>query len=146
MIKIILKKKIKKLGIKNDIKLVKIGYAFNYLIPKNYAIIATKSEIKKNKEIIKQKIKKKNYLIKKNNNNIKLIKNKKIIFIFNKKRNKYFNLITKKKIIKKLKENNIIIKEKNIYLKKEIYNIGKYKILIKLNKKKIFLNIELLEK
>ncbi|WGH26686.1 MAG: 50S ribosomal protein L9 [Candidatus Shikimatogenerans bostrichidophilus] len=147
MIKIILKKKIKKIGLKNEIKLVKLGYAFNYLIPKNYAVIATKFEIKKNKEIINKKINKKKNLIKKYNKYIKILNKKKIIFYIKKKGKKYFNLITKKNIKKKLEEYNIFIKEKNIILNKKIFNIGDYKIIINLKyEKKIYFKIKVLEK
>ena len=44
-IQIILKKTDSRLGSKNDIKLVALGYAFNYLIPQQIAKIATKGEI-----------------------------------------------------------------------------------------------------
>ncbi len=52
---IILKKEVKGLGYANDLIVVKDGYARNYLIPKGYAILATKSNKKMREEILKQK-------------------------------------------------------------------------------------------
>ncbi|WOX79175.1 50S ribosomal protein L9 [Candidatus Shikimatogenerans bostrichidophilus] len=142
MIKIILKKNIKNLGLKNEIKIVKFGYAINYLIPKNYAVIATKLEIKKNNEIIKQKKK----IIDKINKNIEKLKKLNIIFkVKTKKNGIIYGTITKKDIINKLKENNIKINKNNILLKKKIRRIGNYKIIIKyLKYKSIYIKINVL--
>ena len=52
---IILKKNVDKLGYKDDIVEVKPGYANNFLIPQGYAIMATKSTIKAQKEMLKQR-------------------------------------------------------------------------------------------
>ena len=51
---VILKENIKKLGFKNEIVSVKNGYARNYLIPKGYAILATKSDVKVIEENLRQ--------------------------------------------------------------------------------------------
>lgn len=51
---VILKENIEKLGFKNEIVSVKNGYARNYLIPKGYAILATKSAIKVLEENLRQ--------------------------------------------------------------------------------------------
>ncbi len=51
---VILKENIEKLGFKNEIISVKNGYARNYLIPKGYAILATKSAIKVLEENLRQ--------------------------------------------------------------------------------------------
>ncbi|WGH25797.1 MAG: 50S ribosomal protein L9 [Candidatus Shikimatogenerans bostrichidophilus] len=149
MIKIILKKEINKLGKKNDEIIVKSGYALNYLIPNNYAVIANKSEVKKKNEIIKQKKEKKKFLIKKSNKYIKLLKNINIIFyVKSKKSGKIFGSISKKDIKKKLEYNNIFINDNNIYIKnKKIIKTGDYKIKIKFLKNlKTFFKIRVLEK
>ncbi|MDH3005009.1 MAG: 50S ribosomal protein L9 [Candidatus Shikimatogenerans sp. JK-2022] len=151
MIKIILKKKIDNLGNKYDVVDVKSGYALNYLIPNKYAIIATKSELKKNNELLKQKKYKIKILIKKYKKYIKLIKNININFYIKKKyknnTSKIFGSITKKDIKQKLEKYKIFIKKKNIYIKNKIIkNPGKYKIKIKLfNNLETYLNITILD-
>ncbi|ANQ48354.1 50S ribosomal protein L9 [Flammeovirga sp. MY04] len=51
---VILKTDIKGLGYKNDIVSVKPGYGRNYLIPQNFAILATEANISMRNEEIKQ--------------------------------------------------------------------------------------------
>ena len=53
--KIILKNDVNKLGHKDDIVTVKDGYAMNYLIPKGFAIAATKSALKMHEENQRQR-------------------------------------------------------------------------------------------
>lgn len=52
---IILKQDVDKLGHKDDLVIVKPGYARNYLIPKGLAIMATKTAKKIHEENLKQK-------------------------------------------------------------------------------------------
>ncbi|WGH25519.1 MAG: 50S ribosomal protein L9 [Candidatus Shikimatogenerans bostrichidophilus] len=142
MLKIILKKNIKNLGDKYNIIKVKSGYALNYLIPKKYAVIATKSEIKINEEIINNKKKKTEKLIKKYKEYIKKINNINLEFNINYK--KGVGKISKKKIKKELEKYNIYITNKNIILRKKIIKPGEYKIkIIFLNKLNTFLKIKL---
>ena len=51
---IILKQDVEKLGFKNEIVSVKNGYGRNYLIPKGYGILATKTAVKVLNENLKQ--------------------------------------------------------------------------------------------
>ncbi|WGH28162.1 MAG: 50S ribosomal protein L9 [Candidatus Shikimatogenerans bostrichidophilus] len=148
MVKIILKKKINKLGNINDIIIVKFGYAINYLIPNNLAVIATKSEIKKNNEIIKQIKNKEIFFKKKYKYYINKLKNINLIYYINKnKNNKIFNIINKTSIKEKLEKHNIFVNKKNIYIENKINDLGDYKIIIKFfEEKKIFLNIKILNK
>ncbi|MDH3004287.1 MAG: 50S ribosomal protein L9 [Candidatus Shikimatogenerans sp. JK-2022] len=145
MIKIILKKKIINLGSKYDVVLVKSGYALNYLIPNRYAIIATKSELKINNELIKQKKEKKKILITNYKKYIKLMNNINIKFYIKNKKKPYLK-ITKKDILKKLKRLKIFIKKKYINIENKIIKeIGKYNIKINLlNKINTYLNITVL--
>jgi len=52
---IILKENIEKLGAKDEIVVVKPGYARNYLIPRGYAVPATESALKMHAENLKQR-------------------------------------------------------------------------------------------
>ncbi|WGH24693.1 MAG: 50S ribosomal protein L9 [Candidatus Shikimatogenerans bostrichidophilus] len=142
MIKIILKKKINNLGNKYDLIKVKSGYALNYLIPQKFAIIATKSQIKINNEILKNIINKDKLLINKYNNYINYLKKKKIKFNL-KITDTIFLIITKKIILDKIKKFKIIIKTKDISLNKIIIKkYGEYKInYILIKKLKGYLNI-----
>src|SRR5690554_1516930 len=52
---VILKKNVDKLGYKDDIVLVKPGYARNFLIPQGYAVLVTKSTRKAHEEVLRQR-------------------------------------------------------------------------------------------
>ncbi|WGH25059.1 MAG: 50S ribosomal protein L9 [Candidatus Shikimatogenerans bostrichidophilus] len=145
MIRIILKKNIPNLGKKYKVLKVKSGYALNYLIPKQYAIIATLSEVKKNNEILRQKLIKKKYLFNKYEKYIGLINKINIIFYIKKKSK---NIIKVKDILNKLKKNKIIINKNYITIENLIINdIGNYKIKIKLlDKLETYLNITVKKK
>lgn len=141
MLNIILKKKIQNIGEKYKQIKVKSGFAMNYLIPNNQAVLATKSNIKINNEIIKQKTKKKL----KNLEYIKLIEKLNLIFYIKTEKNKY-NL-TKEDIQNKLIKNNIFLKKKYINFKRKDILLGNNKIKIKINKNILtYLKIKILEK
>ncbi len=53
--KIILKEDVNNLGHKNDVLVVKDGYALNFLIPKKKAVVATPSILKAHEELLKQR-------------------------------------------------------------------------------------------
>jgi large subunit ribosomal protein L9 len=52
---VILKKNVDKLGYKDDVVIVKPGYARNFLIPQGYAVIATDSAKKAHNEVLNQR-------------------------------------------------------------------------------------------
>lgn len=51
---VILKQDVEKLGYKDDIAKVKNGFALNFLVPRNLAVIATETNLKIHKENMKQ--------------------------------------------------------------------------------------------
>ena len=53
--KIILKEDVQNLGHRDDVVVVKNGYALNYLIPQGYAIMATPSALKVHEENMRQR-------------------------------------------------------------------------------------------
>nr|QCI09090.1 ribosomal protein L9 [Inkyuleea mariana] len=116
-INLIIKKTIPKLGKEGNIVKVSSGYAFNYLIPNNFAEIATKGKL----QHINMFVNIKNHKIKQAQIEAEQIKNQ-------------FNKITKIKINKKIGENQYIfgsVNEKEI-ITQIFLNIGK-----KLEKKQI---------
>ncbi|BBA85026.1 50S ribosomal protein L9 [Candidatus Nardonella dryophthoridicola] len=141
MIKIILIKKIKNNNV-GDIINVRKGFANNFLIPFEYALIANNKNINNInnylEEINKNYIKKSNFLEKIENKIINYCNNNDITFYVKSLKNKLLYIIKEKDIIfyiKKNIDNNINIKINNIFIiNKPIKNIGKYEINIKLNK------------
>ncbi|MGD6858401.1 MAG: 50S ribosomal protein L9 [Enterobacteriaceae bacterium] len=149
-VKIIILKKIKNLGDVGKIIEVNYGYAINYLIPKNKAIVANKENVK-NLNLLKKRIN--NKIIekeKKEKEKHKKISNLNKIYIFKKSSSKgnLFDSITKFDLIKKIKESNIEINKNEIKLMKEkIKKIGNYSAIIKIgNLKKIYLSFEVKNK
>lgn len=122
--KIILKEKIgfNKIG---DIITVKNGYAKNYLIPKEKALLVNKKNIliiKKNLKNIEEDSKK----------NLKNINNTCIIIsAATKKNDELYVAIKSKKLSQLLKKLNLNLNETNFLNKINIIKLGKYKIDIK---------------
>ncbi|WMY97691.1 MAG: 50S ribosomal protein L9 [Arsenophonus sp.] len=134
--KVILLKKIEKLGNIGEIAFVKSGYARNYLIPKEKALIATKENISFFKEKRNEIEKKEKKIFEDAQNRLKKIKNIKNIIIYAKSglQGRLFGSIGKKDIIKEFYKKNILISKNEIYLKNGIFkNTGKYEIILKLH-------------
>ncbi|QJC33805.1 50S ribosomal protein L9 [Enterobacteriaceae endosymbiont of Donacia provostii] len=137
--KVILLDKILNIGEKSQIIDVKSGYARNFLIPKNKAIIANKNNIL----ILKQKIlEKKSKLLdilnkaKLKLKNFNLIKNKIVIMAKASKNGKLFGSINKNDIIKEFKKIRFDLLKKEIKLpKKGIKYLGEYNIVFKFHEK-----------
>jgi large subunit ribosomal protein L9 len=133
--KIILNKNIEKLGFKYEIIEVNPGFAMNYLIPKGVAILANKSKIKHNTEIIRQKYKKKQYILNIAKKTLKKLRN--TILIINVTKDIHGNLvnsITNNDISKELAKIDITIANKYIILPRNTINyVGKYIAKIKLH-------------
>lgn len=145
--KIILKNNIDKLGLKYEVVNVKPGFAMNYLIPRGKAIIATPSEIKHNKDILKQmKIKLQHIndlakeTVKKLNNIILRIKVKTDI------NGQILDKIDRNYIYKVLSKRGVNIEKNNIILpRKKINTRGKYSAKIKFHiNMETILNFELI--
>lgn len=126
--KVILKTNISKLGLKYDQVNVKPGYARNYLFPKEYAVLATSKTIKENNEILKQRLNKEKYLIKKAQTIAKNINN----ITLNIKVNigmdgKLFGKINNQNIFNELLKHGIEIEDKKkIIIDNNIKSLGKY--------------------
>ncbi|AWU39315.1 50S ribosomal protein L9 [Blattabacterium punctulatus CPU2] len=146
--KIILKKDVENLGFQYDELDVKPGYARNYLIPNDYAVLALPGTIKNIHEILKQRYKKESFLIEKSKEIEKKLK-KLTIKIKAKvgKGGKLFGSINNQELMKVLNKKGISIEKKSIRIpgNKVIKTIGKHQVSIRLHRKKEFtLNFEVL--
>ncbi len=133
---IILKQDIPNLGYKDDIIVVRDGYARNYLIPKGLAINATPSVKKAHAEIIRQKAHKEEKI---KNEALelaeKLNKLKLTIGAKTSSKGKIFGSVNTIQVAEALKEKGYAIDRKDIAFKEElIKEVGNYTALIKLHK------------
>lgn len=141
--KLILLKKVKKLGNANDIVDVKNGYAMNFLIPQKMAIVATPKKIKELEIKTQDTINKKQEDKKNLQSLIDKLENKKIIIKRQaSEKGKLFAAITQDEILAALKNNfKIDLSKYKIKLNEHIKEVGEYKIDLKIEKDKIQLTI-----
>ena len=134
---IILKQDVNNLGAKDDVLVVKNGYARNFLIPKGFAIMATASAKKVLAENIRQRAHKEAKL-KNEAENVaaKLAGLKLTIGAKTSSTGKIFGSVNTIQIAEALKVNGFEIDRKNILLLHEesIKEVGEYKAKIKLHK------------
>ncbi|WP_185877089.1 50S ribosomal protein L9 [Blattabacterium cuenoti] len=140
--KIILKKDIENLGFQYDELDVKPGYARNYLIPKGYAILALPGIVKNTLEILKQRSRKKSFLIEKSKeieNKLKKLTVKIPVKVG--KGGKIFGSINSQKLVNILNEKGISIDKKFIRIpgNKSIKTIGKHQVSIRLHHQRVFM-------
>jgi large subunit ribosomal protein L9 len=133
---IILKQDIPGLGYKDDVLVVKDGYARNYLIPKGLAISATPSVKKAHTEILKQKSHKEEKI---KNEALELEKKLKELSLTigakTSSKGKIFGSVNTVQIAEALKEKGFNIDRKSITFKEElIKEVGKYTALVRLHK------------
>ena len=133
---IILKQDVNNLGSKDDIVVVKNGYARNFLIPKGFAMLATDSAKKVLAENIKQrahkeaKIKSEAEKVAAKMNGIKLT-----IGTKTSSTGKIFGSVNTIQIAEALREKGFEVDRKNIQLQDEhIKEIGAYQVKVKLHK------------
>ncbi len=125
-----------KLGQKDDIVVVKNGYANNYLIPKGYAIAATPSAKKMHSENLKQRAHKEEK-IKANAQEIaaKMTGISLVVGAKTSTSGKIFGSVNTIQIAEALKEKGFDIDRKNITLPEDqIKEVGKYKAIVKLHR------------
>jgi large subunit ribosomal protein L9 len=132
--KVILKEDVDNLGFIGEIVTVKDGYARNYLLPRNLAVVASTKNIKElehHKRIIQQKvIKAKNAaeeMAKKISANPVVIKAKAG------EEEKLFGSVTNINIVEALKEMGFDINRKKILLDEPIKRLGEYNIKVYLH-------------
>lgn len=132
--KVILLQDIKSVGKKEQIIDANDGYARNYLLPKNFAIEATKENLLKLQAKKKSAENKKNAELEANKEKAnKLSQIRLIIKAKTGENGKIFGGITSKEISETLsKQHNIQIDKKKIMLKETIKNLGEFLAEIKL--------------
>jgi ribosomal protein L9 len=134
-IKVILKETIKGVGKKDEIVEVKDGYANNFLLNKNKAILATPENINKLKTR-NEKIKKNHDKDVKNANELKgqLASKEIVLKVKAGENNKVFGSIGAKEIVEALKEQlNITIDKKKVSASAKLKEIGVHNVELKLH-------------
>ena len=129
---VILKKEVQNIGEAGDLVNVKDGYARNYLIPKNYAEIATEGALKNREQNIARLRAKQEKLHQEALEKIGSIE----LSAKAGESGKLFGTITTKKLCEELKERaNIEIDRKTVSLNAPINKVGEFTMLIKLTSK-----------
>jgi len=133
---VILKQDMPNLGQKDDIVVVKNGYARNYLIPKGYAINATEQAKKVHAEILRQRAHKEEQLKEVASQMAEELK--KVSLTIGAKtstKGKIFGSVNTIQIAEALIEKGYEVERKNISIKDDlIKEIGSYSATIKLHK------------
>lgn len=147
IMKIILLKKVQGLGHIGEVKEVKVGYAFNFLIPKGMADVVTKHSLsvlaarkKKGEKVRKSEVKNKRQEAKKIKN-----KNFEIKVPADKKGTLYAKLSTKV-IVRELAKQGYKIDQSEILLKEPIKKIGEYEVRLSLADEKVIIKLKVKNK
>jgi len=133
---VILKQDMPNLGHKDDIVVVKNGYARNYLIPKGYAINATEQAKKVHAEILRQRAHKEEQMKEAATQMAEELK--KVSLTIGAKtstKGKIFGSVNTIQIAEALTEKGFEVERKNISIKDDlIKEIGSYSATVKLHK------------
>ena len=134
--KVILKENIEKLGFKDEIVDVKNGFARNFLIPKNKAVIATENAIKVLNEKLRQQESRLNEEIENANKTVEELSKLTIVIKSKLKEDgkKLFGSISSKQLVDEISKQGIEIDRKFVKLS-SIKEIGSYTAEIRLHRK-----------
>lgn len=131
--KIILVQDVDNLGSKGDVLTVKDGYGRNYLIPRQMALIANKSNLAQNDEMMRQSVRKRE-----GNRNAQLalaeqLKSVKLtIAVKTGEDDRIFGTVTTQNIAELLTEKGFNIDRKKISLSEDIKTLGEFKATVNL--------------
>jgi len=133
---IILKQDLENIGYKNEVKVVKPGYARNFLIPRGFAIAATAINKKVLNETLKQKAFKEEKIIAELQQMVDALKSTTVkIGAKVSEKGKIFGSITTMQIAEGIHNEGYVIDRKKIFIKDDsIKELGKYEARIKLHK------------
>ena len=134
--KVILKENIEKLGFKDEIVDVKNGFARNFLIPKNKAVIATENAIKVLNEKLRQQESRLNEEIENANKTVEELSKLSIVIKSKLQEDgkKLFGSISSKQLVDEIGKQGIEIDRKFVKLT-SIKEIGSYTAEIRLHRK-----------
>ena len=134
--KVILKENIEKLGFKDEIVDVKNGFARNFLIPKNKAVIATENAVKVLNENLRQQESKLNEEIENANKTVEELSKLSIVVKskIQEDGKKLFGSISSKQLVDEIGKHGIEIDRKFVKLN-SIKEIGSYTAEIRLHRK-----------
>tara|TARA_B100001057_G_scaffold412953_1_gene429330 strand:+ start:37084 stop:37533 length:450 start_codon:yes stop_codon:yes gene_type:complete len=134
--KVILKENIEKLGFKDEIVNVKNGFARNFLIPKNKAVIATENAIKVLHENLRQQESKLNEEIENANKTVEELSKLSIVIKSKLQEDgeKLFGSVSSKQLVDEIGKHGIEIDRKFVKLS-SIKKIGSYTAEIRLHRK-----------
>ena len=132
---VILKEDIANLGHKNDIVAVKNGFGRNYLIPQGFAILATSSAKKVHAENVRQRAHKEAKI---KNEALEVAKKLegKVIALGAKASStgKIFGSVNTIQIAEALTKEGFTVERKNISIKEDVKELGKYTATVKLHR------------
>ena len=129
--KIILAKDIKKLGEAGSVVKVADGYARNYLLPKNLAILATKYNLSKVEAIVKEAEAEKLALESEYNALVQKINEVTLTFTRKADENEHlFGSVSETDIVKALAEKDVEIHKSFISMDKHLKEIGSFEVAI----------------
>lgn len=133
-ISVLLRKKVNNLGQAGDIKSVAVGYARNYLVPRQLVFIATPSIIEQSKSLIAKKAAKKEAQVNKAKVLADKVKGVQVVMrVKAGQKGKLFGAITTKKIAESLySQHSIKINDKEIDQSKPIKTLGQHAITLNL--------------
>lgn len=125
--KVILTQDISSLGKAGDVKEVKKGYGFNYLLPEGLAELATPGALKSIKHIIARAEKERNEQSAKLAGVVKAVDGKTVSIVMKSKGGKLFGSVTKAALAKAL---DGVVTEEMIVLEHPIKALGEYTVAI----------------
>jgi large subunit ribosomal protein L9 len=132
--KIILKKNVENIGNAGDIVMVKDGYARNFLIPKDMAVEATRSNLKIAEELKKNVDRKKTAAVDKARRMAEKLKNISLTTsVAAGEDDKIFGSVTSQTIADLLAEKGFEVDKRHINLSEPIKALGVYDIPVKLH-------------
>ena len=134
--KVILKENIEKLGFKDEIVDVKNGFALNFLIPKNKAVIATENATKVLNENLRQQESRLKEEIENANKTVEELSKLKIVIKSKLQEDgkKLFGSISSKQLVDEIDKHGIEIDRKFVKLN-SVKEIGSYTAEIRLHRK-----------
>lgn len=131
--KLILVQDVDKLGAKGDVVTVKDGYGRNYLIPRSMAIIANKSNLAHNEELMRQSVRKREGNRKANVDLAEQLKSVKLtIAVKTGEDDRIFGTVTTQQIADLLHQKGFNVDRKRITINNEIKTLGEYTATVSL--------------